>query len=178
MSNSSRAAEHPLVRAVLTASAALDDVAATGADPLYVPTPQKGSLLRELTALAARVRPCAPTSWRLPTTWPTRPQTARPASGWPPKPAPRSARRSTTSASAPAFASGGPGARGGPGRAGHLAAGRDHRPALDALPDTLDAELVAKAEAHLLAEAGQFGPSSAASTRPQGARGRRPRHRR
>ena len=29
---------------------------------------------------------------------------------------------------------------------------------LDALPDDLDAELVAKAEAHLLAEAGQFGP--------------------
>jgi hypothetical protein len=30
--------------------------------------------------------------------------------------------------------------------------------ALDALPGTLDAELVAKAESHLLAEAGQFGP--------------------
>jgi hypothetical protein len=30
--------------------------------------------------------------------------------------------------------------------------------ALDALPDSLDAELVAKAEAHLVAEAGHFGP--------------------
>src|SRR3954470_11401080 len=46
---------HPLRAAVAAMHAALDEVAATGVDPLYLPTPQKGSLLRDLTALAARV---------------------------------------------------------------------------------------------------------------------------
>jgi hypothetical protein len=39
-----------------------------------------------------------------------------------------------------------------------LGAGRHHRPGLDRLPADLDPELVAKAEAYLVAEAGQFGP--------------------
>ena len=46
--------------------------------------------------------------------------------------------------------------------------------ALDALPSDLDPEILAKAEAHLIAEAGNFWPEAAAHPRSQGARGGRP----
>src|SRR5262245_23233199 len=57
MSNSSPVAQaprHPLLVAVASACGALDEVAAAGVDPLFLPPRDKAVLLRELTGLVAR----------------------------------------------------------------------------------------------------------------------------
>jgi hypothetical protein len=159
MSNLSQPLEHPLLRAVAMASAALDDVAAAGTDPLFLPVQDKGALLRELTALAARVAAlraevlavaddlAAETADRSAGTWLAVETRSEPRDclfderlgkalreRWPQV---REAVRA--------------------GRITWQQAGIVTH-ALDQLPKALDSELVGKAEGHLVTEAGQFGP--------------------
>jgi hypothetical protein len=150
---------HPLLAAVAAMHAALDDLAAAGADPLYLPTPQKGTLLRELTALAARVSAVRAdvlavaddladqTADRSPGTWlAAETRTDRREAIHDERLGAALRRRWPRVGEAV--------------RAGRITwqqAGVVSQ-ALDTLLDTADEDLLAKAEAHLLAEAGQFGP--------------------
>jgi hypothetical protein len=152
--------QHPLLAAVLAAGAALDEVAASGTDPLYLSTSQKATLLRELTALTVRATALRAevmavaedladqTADRSPGTWlavETRTERREAIADqrlgatlrdrWPQV---RAAVRS--------------------GQITWQQAGvLTH--ALDDLPEQVDPELLVKAEAHLLAEAGQFPPT-------------------
>jgi hypothetical protein len=150
---------HPLLAAVAAMHAALDEVTAAGVDPLYCSTPDKKALLVDLTRLSARVTAvraevlavaedvALEAADRSAGTWlaiESRTEVrdligherlgARLRDHWP-------AVREATRA----------------GRVSWEQAGIITH-ALDQLPGDLDRELVAKAEAHLVTEAGQFGP--------------------
>ncbi|HEX3929321.1 MAG TPA: DUF222 domain-containing protein, partial [Nocardioides sp.] len=150
---------HPLLAAVASMHATLDEVAASGVDPLYCSTQDKKSLLVDLTRLSARVTAvraevlavaedvALEAADRSAGTWlATESRTevrdligherlgARLRDHWP-------AVREATRA----------------GRVSWEQAGIITH-ALDQLPGDLEPELVAKAEAHLVTEAGQFGP--------------------
>ncbi len=149
--------EHPLLAAVRDIGAALDEVA--GTDPLYLSVDEKASLLAELTRSMARLTSlraevlavgediAVEKGARSPATW-LAGQT-------------RTSRREATyderlgGALRHRWRLVGEAAT--TGRVTWEQVGVLVR-ALDALPDSLDAELVAKAEAHLVAEAGHFGP--------------------
>jgi uncharacterized protein DUF222 len=157
MSNSSPVPVHPLVAAVGTVDAALDEVA--GVDPLFLPVEEKQRLLRDLTRSLARLAGlraallavaddvAAEAGARSPGMWlAAETRTSR-------REAVRDALlgalvRERWRVTGEAVAAGSMTWE----QAGVVVG------ALDALPADLDPELVAKAEAHLVAEAGQFGP--------------------
>ncbi|HEX4472095.1 MAG TPA: DUF222 domain-containing protein, partial [Nocardioides sp.] len=158
MSISVPAPEHPLLAAARVIDAALDDVA--GLDPIYLTTGDKAALLVGLTRLTARVTALRAdvlavaedladqTADRSPGTWlAVETRTDR-------REAIADERLGTTLRDRwPALAQA---ARSGQvtwQQAGVLT----H--ALDDLPQQVDPELLVKAEAHLLAEAGQFPPT-------------------
>jgi hypothetical protein len=155
-STSSPIGEHPLVAAARAVGEVLDQTA--GLDPIYLTPQDKSQVLVELTRSLARVGACVRRCWRLPTTSRPRPPTDR--GTWLAVET-RTSRREAVHVERLGVA-----LRerwSGVGEA--VAAGRVTweqaavlAQALDQLPCGLGSELRAKAEAHLVAEAGHFGP--------------------
>lgn len=159
MSHSSGRSEHPLLAAAHAVGTALDEVA--GVDPLYLSIPEKQALLVELTRLSARL-----TGLRaevLAVADDVAVETgARSAGTW------LAMETRTTRREAAHHEQLGVALRDRWPTVGEaVAAGRvtwDQADvlvrALDMLPESLGAELRAKAEAHLVTEAGHFDPAS------------------
>ena len=136
----------------------LDDLAAI--DPGYRTTGEQQELLVGLSRfISAGSKASGCGSWQPPTTSRSRPARGRPRTGWPTPPGTTSAR----SGGCPSLAEALDERWTEVGAA--LASGAVNVPqahviveALDALPDSLDSETRAKAEAHLIGQAGHFGP--------------------
>jgi hypothetical protein len=150
---------HPLLAATAAIAATLDEVAEV--DPLYLPTPDKARLLAELTTLSARITAlraealavaddlAAQTADRAPGTWLATATRTDPREAIAHERLGRTLRERWPGVHEAA-------------RAGRITWQQAAiiTDTLYDLPAMMDGELVAKAEAHLITEAGQFGPTA------------------